>query len=133
MNSGEITTSDLRSVRFRKERENSWKSLEDLIKRVEASGMSSLSFEEARDLSALYAGLSREPCGAGLSGHLRTAGRDQGSCRETVHQGHPASRAPVIACNDDRVWLDDHGGLAWLFPVYARQFVVLHIRPRQPV
>lgn len=54
MNSGEINTGDLRSVRFRKEREGSWKALEDLINRVEGSGMSSLSFDEARDLSALY-------------------------------------------------------------------------------
>lgn len=54
MNQGEINTPDLRSVRFRKEREASWKSLEDLINRVEASGMGNLSFDEARDLSALY-------------------------------------------------------------------------------
>lgn len=54
MTKGEITTSDLRSVRFRKEREPSWKALEDLIGRVEARGMANLTFDEARDLSALY-------------------------------------------------------------------------------
>ncbi|SEV88553.1 Uncharacterized membrane protein SpoIIM, required for sporulation [Cognatiyoonia koreensis] len=54
MTQGEINTSDLRSVRFRKEREASWKALENLIKRVEGSGMASLSFDEARDLAALY-------------------------------------------------------------------------------
>jgi uncharacterized membrane protein SpoIIM required for sporulation len=54
MNTAQINAGDLRSVRFRKEREGSWKALEDLIGRVEAGGMASLNFEEARDISALY-------------------------------------------------------------------------------
>jgi len=47
-------TPDLRSVRFRKEREGGWSRLEVLVKRVEKDGMSSLSFDEAKELAATY-------------------------------------------------------------------------------
>lgn len=45
---------DLRSVRFRKERESGWSRLEELIIRVEKGGMASLSFDEAKELAATY-------------------------------------------------------------------------------
>lgn len=45
---------DLRSVRFRREREPGWKRLEDLVARAEQGGIARLSFEEARDLTATY-------------------------------------------------------------------------------
>lgn len=48
------TTQDLRSVRFRKEREAGWSRLEDLVVRVEKSGISDLSFDEAQELAATY-------------------------------------------------------------------------------
>lgn len=47
-------TADLRSVRFRREREAGWKRLEDLVARAEAGGIGKLSFDEARDLTATY-------------------------------------------------------------------------------
>ncbi len=46
--------SDLRSVRFRREREGGWSRLEALLIRAEKSGLTSLSFEEAQDLTATY-------------------------------------------------------------------------------
>jgi uncharacterized membrane protein SpoIIM required for sporulation len=49
-----ILTQDLRSVRFRREREPGWKRLEDLVARVEQGGIARLSFDEARDLTATY-------------------------------------------------------------------------------
>ena len=45
---------DLRSVRFRREREPGWKRLEELVSRVERHGMAGLTFDEARDLTATY-------------------------------------------------------------------------------
>jgi len=45
---------DLRSVRFRKEREAGWSRLEDLVKKGEKEGMTSLSFDEAKELAATY-------------------------------------------------------------------------------
>lgn len=45
---------DLRSVRFRRQREQDWKKLESLVLRVERSGVHSLQFIEARSLAALY-------------------------------------------------------------------------------
>lgn len=47
-------TADLRSVRFRREREAGWKRLEDLVARAEAGGIAKLSFDEACDLTATY-------------------------------------------------------------------------------
>lgn len=46
--------SDLRSVRFRSEREEGWKQLEKLVLKAEKSGMAGLTFDEARDLTATY-------------------------------------------------------------------------------
>lgn len=45
---------DLRSVRFRKEREPGWKKLQALVERAERTGLHGLSFEEAQDLTATY-------------------------------------------------------------------------------
>lgn len=45
---------DLRSVRFRREREAGWKRLEVLVTRAERSGLASLNFDDARDLTATY-------------------------------------------------------------------------------
>ncbi|MFV2053534.1 stage II sporulation protein M [Aliiroseovarius sp. YM-037] len=47
-------TTDMRSVRFRKEREAGWTRLEALVMKVERSGMTSLNFAEARDLASFY-------------------------------------------------------------------------------
>ena len=47
-------TTDLRSVRFRREREPGWKRLEELVGRAEQGGIAKLSFDEARDLTATY-------------------------------------------------------------------------------
>ncbi|MCH2077818.1 MAG: stage II sporulation protein M [Rhodobacteraceae bacterium] len=44
----------MRSARFRAEREKDWKKLEDLVTFAEAGGVQSLSFEQSRDLAALY-------------------------------------------------------------------------------
>lgn len=52
-----MTDTDLdliRSARFRKEREPDWLKLETLIARSEKNGLSSLSYEEALDLSSHY-------------------------------------------------------------------------------
>lgn len=46
--------SDLRSVRFRTEREDGWKQLETLVLKAEKLGMAGLTFDEARDLTASY-------------------------------------------------------------------------------
>lgn len=48
------TVQDLRSVRFRKERQPGWLRLEKLVDKIEKTGMKSLSFEEAQDLTATY-------------------------------------------------------------------------------
>lgn len=48
------TTTDLRSVRFRNEREPGWKRLEELVAQVERKGMRRLSFDEARELTSTY-------------------------------------------------------------------------------
>lgn len=45
---------DLRSVRFRKEREPGWKRLNTLVQKVEETGMRSLNFDEAQELTATY-------------------------------------------------------------------------------
>ena len=45
---------DLRSVRFRKEREAGWSRLEELVVRVEKGGVAALSFDEVQDLAATY-------------------------------------------------------------------------------
>ena len=45
---------DLRSVRFRKERQPAWMRLETLVEKVEQRGMSNLSFDEAQDLTSTY-------------------------------------------------------------------------------
>ena len=45
---------DLRSVRFRRQRERDWKKLDTLVLRVEKNGVHSLQFIEARSLAALY-------------------------------------------------------------------------------
>lgn len=47
-------TPDLRSVRFRKERQSGWTRLEELVVQVEKQGMTSLTFEEAQELAATY-------------------------------------------------------------------------------
>ena len=44
----------IRSARFRQEREASWRKLEEQLRRVERSGRSSLTFDEAEELSSLY-------------------------------------------------------------------------------
>lgn len=44
----------IRSARFRKEREADWQRLEALVTKAERGGAQSLSFDEARDLAALY-------------------------------------------------------------------------------
>ncbi|WP_296424024.1 stage II sporulation protein M [Yoonia sp.] len=49
-----ILPQDLRSVRFRREREPGWKRLEGLVARVEQGGIASLGFDDARDLTATY-------------------------------------------------------------------------------
>ncbi|MFD0916805.1 stage II sporulation protein M [Pseudahrensia aquimaris] len=50
-----MSTEDLmRSARFRKEREQEWKRLSDLVTRVEKSGVQNLGFEDAERLTALY-------------------------------------------------------------------------------
>lgn len=48
------TSTALRSVRFRKEREPGWRRLEELVLRVEKSGMTGLSFNEAQELTSTY-------------------------------------------------------------------------------
>ena len=53
MTNAAITT-DLRSVRFRREREPGWKRLEELVGKAEQGGIAKLSFDEARDLTATY-------------------------------------------------------------------------------
>lgn len=50
----EPTAPDIRSARFRAEREDDWRRLDSLVTRIEKRGMSSLSFAEARDLASLY-------------------------------------------------------------------------------
>ncbi|MEM7267785.1 MAG: stage II sporulation protein M [Pseudomonadota bacterium] len=49
-----MAETDLRSSRFRDEREADWRRLETLVDMAEARGARSLSFEESRDLAALY-------------------------------------------------------------------------------
>lgn len=44
----------IRSARFRQEREAGWKRLDNLLTKVERSGVEALNFEEANELSALY-------------------------------------------------------------------------------
>lgn len=44
----------IRSSRFRQEREEGWRKLEDLIASAEKSGIRSLSYQETLDLSSLY-------------------------------------------------------------------------------
>lgn len=44
----------LRSVRFRKEREPGWVRLAELVAKVERDGMRSLTFDEAQDLNSTY-------------------------------------------------------------------------------
>ncbi|MEO1188386.1 MAG: stage II sporulation protein M, partial [Pseudomonadota bacterium] len=44
----------MRSVRFRREREASWKQLETLVNKVERTGLQQMSFQEGRDLVSLY-------------------------------------------------------------------------------
>lgn len=46
--------SNLRSARFRADREGDWKRLEDLVRKVESSGVRSLSYHDARDLATTY-------------------------------------------------------------------------------
>ena len=45
---------DLRSARFRAEREADWQRLDALVTRAERRGLTRLSFEDARDLAGLY-------------------------------------------------------------------------------
>ncbi|MEL7278827.1 MAG: stage II sporulation protein M [Pseudomonadota bacterium] len=45
---------DIRSARFREEREADWKRLEALVQEAESRGVTGLSFMQARDLAALY-------------------------------------------------------------------------------
>jgi uncharacterized membrane protein SpoIIM required for sporulation len=45
---------NLRSARFRQEREAAWKKLETLVIRVEKSGLKALNYDEARDLATHY-------------------------------------------------------------------------------
>ena len=47
-------TVDIRSARFREEREADWKRLEALVQEAESRGVTGLSFMQARDLAALY-------------------------------------------------------------------------------
>lgn len=44
----------IRSARFRREREAQWLHLEELVSKAEKSGLHRMSFEQARDLAALY-------------------------------------------------------------------------------
>ena len=44
----------MRSVRFRKEREASWKRLEELVRRAESSGLQNMSFSEGNELVSNY-------------------------------------------------------------------------------
>lgn len=44
----------IRSARFRKEREEDWARLEKLVAKAESQGLHRMSFDEARDLAALY-------------------------------------------------------------------------------
>lgn len=44
----------IRSARFRAEREADWKRLEDLLRKVEKRGAGALDFDEAKDLATLY-------------------------------------------------------------------------------
>ena len=53
-NCNDETRLTLRSAEFRKGREGAWRQLEDIIKRVEKTGISSLSAEEAQQLPLLY-------------------------------------------------------------------------------
>ena len=48
------TATTLRSARFREEREQDWIRLEELVGKAERRGVQSLTFDEARDLAALY-------------------------------------------------------------------------------
>ncbi len=50
----EATAPDIRSARFRAEREADWLRLDKLVTQIEKMGLRSLNFEEARDLAALY-------------------------------------------------------------------------------
>lgn len=52
--SGVSAPSSLRSARFRSEREGEWKRLEGLVRKVESSGVRSLSYPDARDLATSY-------------------------------------------------------------------------------
>lgn len=45
---------DIRSARFRAEREADWRALDALVLKVERRGVRQLEFEEARDLASLY-------------------------------------------------------------------------------
>jgi len=47
-------TFELRSARFRKEREPSWARLATLVAKIERDGMRSLNFEEAQELTSTY-------------------------------------------------------------------------------
>lgn len=50
-----VTTDDqIRSARFRREREAGWKKLEELVNRAEAHGTIGLSYDEALELASLY-------------------------------------------------------------------------------
>lgn len=48
------TRAELRSARFRQEREPGWKRLDELVARVERSGPRVLSYDEARELATTY-------------------------------------------------------------------------------
>lgn len=54
MNAPRQPKNDLRSVRFRAEREAGWRRLDALVTKVERRGIARLSFEEARELAGLY-------------------------------------------------------------------------------
>ena len=49
-----INTAQIRSARFRAERQDGWRALEALVSRVERRGARSLSFDEAQQLASLY-------------------------------------------------------------------------------
>lgn len=49
-----MSDATIRSTRFRAERENDWKRLEEIVTRTEKSGVRVLSFDDARDLAVLY-------------------------------------------------------------------------------
>ena len=143
-------TTDMRSVRFRKEREAGWTRLEALVMKVERSGMTSLNFAEARDLASFYRqtvnslSVAREiSLDRALLAYLENlAARaylviyaPQARITSVVARlftpRYSAGGAAVRWRAADRLWPDVHGRAAGLFPLSTGQQLVLHLRPRR--